>query len=447
MRARTGRPRTNRRTKRRSEPGPSALRVYGHTLGCRLNSYETEALLSRFTHDCGAEVASRPEEADVVLVNTCAVTTRAQARSRKYVRSAARRLDALVVATGCVAEISPSDFEGRNVLVVPNRSKENLIGVVAEALGMHTREPEPTRPGTIFPGSAPVRGRRSRAFLKIQDGCDNRCSYCVVPLARGPSRSQPREVVIEQAAALRDDGGYREIVLTGVDLTSYGRDLYGDGYGLPELARDLLRLGGFRLRISSLEPIGLREDTVKRLALPGVCRHFHLALQSGSDRILRRMGRRYTAADAERILRCYTESFPGVSIGMDVIVGFPGETEDDFGRTVELACNPAVGYLHVFPFSARPGTEAAELVDRMLPPSVITHRAAIMRSISGKARMRFRNRMMGTDSLILVEDRVYEEALVGLTDNYIPLKAPPGSREGQIRPVRINRENVCWGLR
>jgi threonylcarbamoyladenosine tRNA methylthiotransferase MtaB len=400
-----------------------------------------------FARSCGAELVSSPELADVVVVNTCAVTSRAQARSRKYVRSVARRCDALVIATGCVAEISPSDFDPERVLIVPNRIKESLIETVAEVLDLELREAPDSPTGAIFPRSAPLKGPRSRAFLKVQDGCDNRCSYCVVPLARGPSRSQPREVVIDQAAALKDGGGYGELVLTGVDLTSYGKDLYGNDYGLSDLVRDLLRLGGFRLRISSLEPIGLREETIKRLALPGLCRHFHLAMQSGSDRILRRMGRRYTRADAERILRGYSDCFPGAAIGMDVIVGFPGETEEDFGRTVELACNPAVSYLHVFPFSPRPGTPAAGLTDLMLPPSVVSHRAAIMRGLSRKARRRFRGSMIDTDALILVEDRVYEGALVGLTDNYIPLKAPDGSSEGQMRRLTVSKSNVCWNLR
>lgn len=431
-----------RRTPSSREDGPA---VCAATLGCRLNAYETDAVLEELAALCGAYRVGSPEEADLVILNSCAVTGKAQARSRKTLRSLARRTEGLVVATGCVAQVYPDDLREPGVLVVPNTDKVGLAARLAALLEYHVPGAGGSGSDGIFPRLAPAGTARTRSFLKVQDGCDNRCTYCIVPHARGRSRSQPRELVLDQAAMMRE-AGFRELVLTGVDLVSYGRDIYGaDGYGLPELVRDLLRLGGFRVRISSMEPVGLQADTLSRMALPGVCRHFHLPLQSGSDRILDLMGRGYGSAEEGELLSRIRRDFPGAAIGADIIVGFPGETDEDFARTLDIVSAFELSYLHVFPFSSRPGTPASKM-DTMLSPHVIGDRARALRELGEEARRRFRLSMLGRDALCLVEGRRMAGQSVGMTDNYIPVLCGDAS-EGEMLQVELSRSNVAWGRR
>jgi len=426
-------------------------RIYGHTLGCRLNAYETEAILEEFRRRCGIERVSDPDDASIILVNSCAVTGRSTARSRKSVRSFCRRTDAVVVVTGCVAEVMPEEFNDQDVIILPNTAKKDLINIVAGKLEIPVSsssgvQKEPA--GAIFPVRAPLIISKTRAFLKIQDGCDNHCTYCIVPAARGPSRSQPRELVLSQARSLAS-AGFQEILLTGVDLVRYGRDLYGTDYGLVHLVTDLLEMGGFRIRLSSMEPIGLSTEMLEGLAYPGVCRHLHIPVQSGSDRILEKMERMYSRDDIIKLFDRSIELFPGIGIGADVIVGFPGETEKDFRQTVELISHPAVAYLHVFPFSARPGTPAASMHSEMIHTETVTERAQYLRSLSGKKRNNFRRSQIGTDALVLVESRTDAGTgrLIGMTDNYIPVRSPQGSREGEMVQMTLTERDICWDVR
>ncbi|MCK4504225.1 MAG: tRNA (N(6)-L-threonylcarbamoyladenosine(37)-C(2))-methylthiotransferase MtaB [Candidatus Aegiribacteria sp.] len=416
-----------------------------------MNAYETEALLEGFRLNCGIERADEPEDASIILVNSCAVTGRSTARSRKAVRYFLRRTDAVVIVTGCVAQVAPEEFGDQNAIIVPNTDKSHLVETIAALLNIEyspdsTEQDIPS--GALFPINAPEVISRTRAFLKIQDGCDNHCSYCIVPLARGRSRSQPRELVLSQAEKLAS-AGFREILLTGVDLVRYGNDLYGDDYDLTKLVRDLLSIGGFRVRLSSMEPIGLSSNMIKGIALPGVCRHMHIPIQSGSDRILRRMKRMYSKKDIIGLLDKCMELFPGLALGADIIVGFPGETSEDFQETVDLISHPAVTYLHVFPFSARPGTPAASYTEDMIHNETITERAVYLRSFSDEIKRKFRNTQTGKKALALVEAR-HDKAsgrLIGMTDNYIPVLTPDGSREGELVSMIIRDDNICWDTR
>jgi len=425
--------------------------IYGHTLGCRLNAYETEAILDEFRRRCGIERVSDPACASIILVNSCAVTGRSTARSRKAVRRFCRRTDAEVVVTGCVAEVTPEEFDDQDVILLPNTAKKDIVDIVAGTLGIPISGRSYSNcesTGAIFPFCAPEIMERTRAFLKIQDGCDNHCTYCIVPAARGSSRSQPRELVLSQAESLAS-AGYLEILLTGVDLVRYGKDLYGDDYGLVHLVHDLLERGGFRIRLSSMEPIGLSTDMLTGIAYPGVCRHLHIPVQSGSDRILEKMGRKYSSDDIIELFDKSMELFPGIGIGADVITGFPGESDKDFNRTVDLISHPAVAYLHVFPFSARPGTPAASMRSEMIHTETVTKRAEYLRSLSQEKRKRFRRSQIGTDALVLVESRTYGDSggLIGMTDNYIPVISPPGSREGEMVLMTLTEGDICWNIR
>ena len=425
--------------------------IYGHTLGCRLNAYETEALLEEFRLNCDIERVDEPENASLILVNSCAVTGRSTARSRKAVRYFRRRTDAVVIVTGCVAQVAPDEFDNQNAVIVPNTEKRHLVETIAAILDIEY-SPDSNRSdipsGALFPVNAPEVLSRTRAFLKVQDGCDNHCSYCIVPAARGRSRSQPRELVLSQAGKLAN-AGFKEILLTGVDLIRYGHDLYGDDYDLIGLVRDLLYIGGFRVRLSSMEPIGLSSNMLEGIALPGVCRHMHIPIQSGSDKILRRMGRMYSKQDIIGLLDKCMELFPGLALGADIIVGFPGETSKDFQDTVDLVSHPAITYLHVFPFSARPGTPAASYTEDMIHTETITERAVLLRSFSDEIKRKFRNTQLGNNVLALVEARRDDISgrLIGMTDNYIPVLTPEGSREGELVLMRIRKDNVCWDTR
>lgn len=415
----------------------SRPRVFGYTLGCRLNACETDAMVASVVNGFNGTQARDFVDADVIIVNTCTVTGRSGARCRKAARGfRARNPRAIIVITGCASQIAPEGFSDLgNCLVLGNNGKESLPLIMS---GVPAAEPgEGLFPSGVSPG------RRTRAFLKIQDGCDSRCSYCIVPLARGPSRSQPRERVLAQAAELAQMEK-REICLVGVDLADYGRDLYGS-YRLSDLVRELLSLGGFRIRLSSLEPNFLTVSTLERIALPGLCRHFHIPLQSASTRILKLMGRRYTGGGGEELLARIHQLFPGAAVGADLITGFPGETEADHGQNLSLARSGLLSYLHVFPFSPRPGTPAASM--KALHPEVITGRAGELRQVSAEMRNRFRRSMIGSDGLILVEGRKHAGRMVGLTDNYIPVAAPPGSVEGKLTPVTLTADNICWSLR
>jgi len=426
------------------------MKIFVHTLGCRLNYYETEALLDEFIRRAGACRTENFEEAAVIIVNTCAVTRRSTARSRKSVRYFRKHNNTAVIAvTGCVVQVSPDEFPRENsTVLIPNTEKHELVNSLSKFLGVpllsHASHSENDR--VLFPATAPTSIARTRASLKIQDGCDNNCSYCIVPRARGHSRSQPRETVMEQAEQLRQSG-YREILLTGVDLVAYGRDIYDDSYRLPELVRDLLKLGGFRIRLSSTEPIGLTPQMLSSIALPGVCRHFHLPVQSGSNRILELMGRNYTRDTIIELLDSYTNLFPGVNIGTDIIVGFPGETETDFNYTVDLISHPAISYLHVFPFSPRPETRAASM--KPTHTETITARAEFLRKYSEDARKRFRKSRIGEEVTVLAEGRYHPGTnnYIGMSDNYIPVIVPLGHREGDLFEITLEDSNICWATR
>lgn len=415
--------------------------VFGYTLGCRLNSYETEALVEELARGIEGTRTTIPDTADIIIVNTCAVTGRSQARSRKAVRSyASRHPEALIIVTGCAAEVSPEDFremESEGLLIVPNSRKSRIPEMVS---GRAAEEGEEG----LFPLAAPVSASRTRAFLKIQDGCSNRCTYCIVPHARGNSRSQPREVVLGQARDLAA-AGYREICLTGVDIADYGTGLYGSDYRLPELVADLLDIGGFRLRIGSVEPLYLTTRALEKMALPGLCRHFHIPFQSGSETVLGRMGRNYGRAEEEELIAAIGELFPGACIGSDIIAGFPGETEGDFNESLSLASSPGINYLHVFPFSPRKGTPAADM--EPLHTEVITERAVELRKVSTRSRKAFRKSMEGTGQIMLVEGRKSRGRNIGLTDNYIPVYAPDGSTEGQLVQLELTADNIVWTQR
>ena len=403
-------------------------RVAVHHLGCKLNQYEAEALKAGFGGG-GWRVVPFAEEADVYVVNTCTVTGSGDADSRRAVRRARRtNPEALVVATGCYAQRRPEELRHSGAgLVVPNTDKAGLVDRVREHLGappgaaaVHQGLTEAPAPGPA-PGKRPPTTRflqidgavaegRTRGTLQIQDGCDEHCTFCIIPSVRGPGASRPPAEVLAQARNMVE-AGYRELALTGVHTGSYGRDR-GEADAFAGLVHQLAAVEGLeRIRLNSIEPgyvsdrlIDIAADTEK------VCRHFHVPLQSGDDRVLRRMGRRCTSSRyAERITRI-ADRLPGCAIGADVMAGFPGEGEEHFEETSGLLERLPITYLHVFPYSERQDTPAQRLDGH--------HGGDVKRR-----RVR-----------VLVEEEGGSGGLAsGLTDNYIRVRFETGGA-----PVRAN---------
>jgi threonylcarbamoyladenosine tRNA methylthiotransferase MtaB len=398
------------------------------TVGCKLNQYESEGIAEAF-EEGGFEVVPFSERADVYVVNTCTVTGRSDYRSRQMLRRASRRNpSALVVATGCYAQREPGALSSMPEvrLVVGNAEKHAIPGLIAEHLTSGGRPPSDV---DVF--VSPLRGRsfeafdirrfrgHTRAFLKIQDGCDRRCSYCAVPDARGPARSRPFRDVVDQAARLTANG-YREIVLTGVHIGSYGAD--GGGPGLPELLSALEEVPGLaRLRLGSVEPNELSPGLAAAiLRSDKICRHLHVPLESGSDATLARMGRAYTRSDYAEAVGRITGRDPRAGLGADVMVGFPGETEEHFEETVALIEELPFTYLHVFSFSPRPGTPAAEM-GGAVPGVVKKRRSLALRELGHAKSLAFRRTLVGERLEILVEERRGRRGgrLTGLSSNYV----------------------------
>jgi threonylcarbamoyladenosine tRNA methylthiotransferase MtaB len=397
------------------------------TLGCKLNQYDT-AELQALLEARGYRTVPFESVADLYVINTCTVTARADVSGRQTIRRAiARNPEARVVVTGCYAQTNPgavARIPGVD-LIVGTRDRHALPDLVAGspkgprplvAVGDVFRpRAEPTIPlRTVGPGL-------TRAFVKVQDGCQHRCAFCVVPLARGPSRSQPVESVRAQVERLVA-GGYREVVLTGVDLGHYGWDLVPRS-SLAALVRSLLAVAGLsRLRLSSILPAYLTPELLELVAGERrVCRHLHIPLQSGSDRVLRAMRRPYTVGMYRRLVEGLAASIPNLGLGTDVITGFPGETGTEHDETEDLLRALPFTYLHVFSYSDRPGTEAGGLPTQRVPPGEVRRRTTRLRRLGAEKHLAFRQAQVGrtVEALVLAHREAAPGHLVGLTDHYL----------------------------
>ena len=425
------------------------------TVGCKLNQYETEGVAERL-EERGFVVVPFDSPADVYVVNTFTVTARSDYRSRQMLRRAARRAaGAMVVATGCYAQREPDTLASMPEvnLVVGNSSKRDLAGLVLEGLhsdaagSSETRIEVRTLADEAFE-AFDIRQFRgyTRAFIKIQDGCDQRCAYCAVPDARGPARSRHFHDVLEQASLLAANG-YREMVLTGVHIGAFEDP---DGRRLPELLRALAGIDDLvRLRLGSVEPRELTPELAATILQTGkVCNHLHVPLESGSDAVLERMGRGYTRAEYAEAVRQVTDADPLCGLGTDVMVGFPGETEEDFADTASLIESLPFTYLHVFAFSPRSGTPAAEMDDRV-PAAESKRRSLHLRELGAGLSLRFRRGLVGKSLEILIEERESaEDSLTGLTGNYVRIgtEGDPTLRNKFVGvTVRGADETSTWG--
>ena len=399
------------------------------TLGCKINQYES-ASFQDSAGAAGYSMALTGDEADCLVINTCSVTARAGVQSRQAIRQAVRHHpQARFIITGCHVQAAPTEITAmpelagrlaeRRVCLVGNAKKDKIAGLLATANwpeNLLSNMSESTEIARL-----PTRrfGERSRACLRVQDGCESFCSYCIVPMTRGKSRSLPLSEVLAQAAVFAASG-YREIVVAGIHVGHYGHDLPGE-YRIFNLLDALSRnFPDIRFRLSSIEPTEINDDLLGLFRdRPNIMPHLHIPLQSGDDSILARMGRHYGAGDFAAVIARCQKALPQAAIGCDLLIGFPGETDQLFENTYKFIERIAPSYLHVFPYSPRPGTVAANLPDHIHGREK-RRRAAALRALGASLRLAFFRRHLGERRQILLEnDNDGSGPRTGLTDNYI----------------------------
>ncbi|MGB5747026.1 MAG: tRNA (N(6)-L-threonylcarbamoyladenosine(37)-C(2))-methylthiotransferase MtaB [Desulfobacterales bacterium] len=418
------------------------------TLGCKVNQAESEAIAQDLlSSDWSA--AADCDTAEVCIVNTCTVTQKASMQSRQAVRKAIRaNPKARVIVTGCYAQTAPQEINeidgvddvvghdkklsiSRMIRTDGNEACENQVSSLS---GVHQKRRFQLMPTAT---SAP----RTRPFLKIQDGCDAFCTYCIVPYARGRSRSMPLDKVLQSIEHLAR-AGFHEVVLTGIHLGAYGHDLVPATHLSELMERIVDRKSITRVRISSIEPFELTGEVIKCVAESDIfCKHIHIPLQSGDDGILKKMGRPYSAQDFYELISSIHRLIPDAAIGVDTLIGFPGESEAAFDNTYRLIADLPVSYLHVFPFSSRPGTAADKFANKLNPP-VIKARCERIRKLGHQKRLKFYRRFIGKSLPILIETRRDGSTglLKGISSNYLPVLIDgDGDLQNKLIEIKIEK--------
>ncbi len=396
-----------------------------HNLGCKVNAYETEAM-QEILERSGYEIVPFHEKADVYVINTCTVTNMADRKSRQMLHRARKmNPDAVVVAAGCYVQAKAGEVDDCVDIVIGNNRKHELAGILEEYWRSEGEKKEEMADIIHAPAyeemSLTRTGEHTRAYIKVQDGCNQFCSYCIIPYARGRVRSRRMEDVVSEVEALARQG-YREVVLTGIHLSSYGIDL-GGGEDLLALIRAVHGVDGIcRIRLGSLEPRIVTEEFAGALAaLPKICPHFHLSLQSGCDATLCRMNRRYTAQEYYEKCQLLRAHFDHPALTTDVIVGFPGETEEEFEESLAFVDKVDFYETHIFKYSRREGTKAAAMEDQV-PEQVKTARSARMIALGRRKQQAYEERLIGTTVEVLMEEAVEREDgvyQVGHTKEYV----------------------------
>ena len=405
-------------------------KVAFYTLGCKLNFSETSTIARNFV-DEGFERVEFNSKADIYVINTCSVTDNADKRFKTIVKNALKQNEeAFLIAVGCYAQLKPEELAAVDGvdLVLGATEKFNVTGYINDltknSIGeIHSCE---IADADFYIGSYSI-GDRTRAFLKVQDGCDYKCTYCTIPLARGISRSDTLENVLKNAKEISDKG-IKEIVLTGVNIGDYGKGEFGNKkheHTFLELVKALDQVEGIeRLRISSIEPNLLKDETINFVATSNsFVPHFHIPLQSGSDELLKKMKRRYLRKTYTDRVGRIKKVMPNACIGVDVIVGFPGETEELFLETYNYLNDLDVSYLHVFTYSERPNTEAV-LLKGSVSKNIRAKRSKMLRGLSAKKRRAFYESQIGKSLTVLFENENKEGYIHGLTENYVKVKTP-----------------------
>ena len=420
----------------------SIRRVSFYTLGCKLNQAETASIAALFARR-GYEVVPFRQPADLTYINTCTVTNEADAKSRQIIRQAVRASPGgRVVAVGCYAQVKPEEVAALDGvdMVLGTHEKYQIFDLLDRLEGGQRDRPlvRVTDTGDLetYDESPFISATsRTRAFLKVQEGCDYACSYCIIPMARGRARSRPLTSCVSEVRRLVAEG-FREVVLTGVNIGTWGDGAHRFHHLLAQVS-DVAGLR--RVRVSSIEPNLVTDELLKVVAgSEKICPHFHVPLQHASDRILRAMRRRYTMADYRRIMDRITAALPDAAIGADVIVGFPGETDADFQQLADALTRLPTTYHHIFRFSERTGTVAAKLTDPV-DPVLRKERSAVLREISRKKEQTYAQRFIGQIKEVYFERSVKEDRWEGLTDNYLRVRVPVNGQrlEQTFQPVRL----------
>ncbi|WP_099187333.1 tRNA (N(6)-L-threonylcarbamoyladenosine(37)-C(2))-methylthiotransferase MtaB [Tepidibacter mesophilus] len=415
-------------------------KVAFYTLGCKVNQYETEAMTELFKK-ASYEVVDHEEYADIYVINTCTVTNMSDRKSRQFIRRSKKiNPNSIIAVVGCYSQVAPEEIlDIEEVNVVMGTNDRNKIVEIIEDITKHdkistvddimkVREFEEMQ-------IKEVRGK-TRAFLKIQEGCDRFCSYCIIPYARGPVRSRLLDNISSEVKDLANNG-FKEIVLTGIHVASYGKDL-GD-VTLLEVLKEIHKIDGIeRIRLSSVEPLLMDNEFIDEIAsMEKICPHFHLSLQSGCDETLKRMNRKYNTEQYKNIVKNLRKKIKNVAITTDVIVGFPGETDDEFEKTYEFLKEIELSQMHVFKYSPRKGTPAASM-EGQIDPKIKQVRSEKLMNLSDENNKKFMERFLNNNVSVLFETKLENGYYEGLTSNYIKVLVKSNENiEGKILNVNL----------
>tara|TARA_R110001583_G_scaffold47611_2_gene149070 strand:+ start:19888 stop:21168 length:1281 start_codon:yes stop_codon:yes gene_type:complete len=387
------------------------------TLGCRLNQYETDALASKFQNN-DYKLVDFDEEADVYVINSCTVTHQSDHKSRNFINQANKRnKDSVLVVTGCMANNAKEELENRDEInyVLENDNKSALYSLVEAHFNGEVKHPSQLDTDLFAYGST-EKGFHTRSMIKIQDGCDNFCTFCIIPSVRGRAKSRPFQAILNNIKTVIEQGA-KEVVITGVNI---GRYEFED-YKFDDLIEAILNLDGdFRLRISSLEPDGFGDKFLGLLSHPKMTPHLHLCLQSGSDEVLLRMRRMYTIKTFKNTVEKVRAIRPDFNFTTDIIIGFPGESETDFTNSCDMIQNMEFGHVHTFKYSIRKGTRAERMADQ-IPEKLKTKRSAVLRDIAEESKLKYRSQFVGKTQRVLVEN-INGNVAKGYGEHYIPVQ-------------------------
>ena len=398
-------------------------RVAFYTLGCKVNQYETEAMLELFEKE-GYEKAETEDYADVYVINTCTVTHMSDRKSRQYIRRMKKKNpDAIIAVVGCYSQVSPEEILSIDEvnLVMGTNDRKKIVEEVKkiDASRKVSTVDDIMKVKAFEEIEINKTNGKTRAFLKIQDGCDRYCSYCIIPYARGRVRSRDLESIVKEVENLAANG-YKEVVLTGIHVASYGKDIKDSDIKLLDVIKQINDIEGIeRIRLSSVEPILFTDEFVEAVStMDKVCPHYHLSLQSGCDETLKRMKRRYTTEEYKAIVDRLRAAIPNVSITTDVIVGFPGETNEEFDKTYEFLKDIELTHMHVFKYSPRKGTPAATM-ENQVDPSTKHDRSEKLLQLNEENFNKFGQKMLDKEFNVLFEQKVGDNKYEGLTENYV----------------------------
>lgn len=421
-----------------------------YTLGCKVNQYETEAMTELFKNK-GYNITSFDNIADIYIINTCTVTGMSDRKSRQIIRRAKKNNPQSIVAvTGCYAQTSPDDIlniDGVN-LVIGTNERHRIVELVENMTSSEKQSEvyEIMNSHTFEELSITTYSERTRAYIKIQEGCSQFCSYCIIPYARGPIRSRAPEKVIEEVKKLSENG-FSEIILTGIHVASYGADL--ENINLGKLLVMVNEIEGIkRIRLSSIEPMALNESFINDISSCNkLCHHFHLSLQSGCDETLKRMNRKYTTQQYKSIVEGLRKKYLDTAITTDIMVGFPGETDEEFKKTVDFVTEIGFSDAHIFQYSPRKGTPAAKRKDQ-ISPQVKEERSKIIANITQKSRNEFLKEHIGKTLEVLFEQPDGKGFFEGKTDNYITVCVPfEENLSGTFKDVKVEslKDDILYG--